>query len=193
MGGGGGDEGEVARVGHHVPVQPQRHILVTPQTQLPSLPSPSSFLLHPSLEPVAVVPEVVLGVLALDVDDGLLAPQQDLVPQHYLVPPLQSGGQCGRRRGGRGGGGKGRCWGCCTPRRGRGRAASRSSCRWVRRRPRCRSGRSPGRGSPAPPCSPAASSWKSPVLSTPASSLEKEGESTRGPSGWRRWPRGSSR
>ena len=40
---------------------------------------------HDSLEAVAVVPEVVLGVDALDVDLGVLPAQDDLVPEHYLV------------------------------------------------------------------------------------------------------------
>ena len=38
-----------------------------------------------SLEAVAVVPEVVLGVHGLVVEDGVLAPLDDLVPQNHLV------------------------------------------------------------------------------------------------------------
>ena len=38
-----------------------------------------------SLEPVAVVPEVVLGVHGPVVEDGVLPALDDLVPQHHLV------------------------------------------------------------------------------------------------------------
>ena len=39
-------------------------------------------------KPVAVVPEVVLGVHAPVVQQSVLASQNDLIPQHYLVDGL---------------------------------------------------------------------------------------------------------
>lgn len=67
-----------AGIGNDVPRQGQRHVLVALQT-------------------VAIVPEVVLGVHVLKVQIGVLAPEDDLVPQDDLVQLVLLGLVLGRQ------------------------------------------------------------------------------------------------
>jgi len=59
------DDGQSAGVGHNVPRERERHILVTSKT-------------------VTVIPEVVVGVHVLEVQVGFLSSLDDLVPQNNL-------------------------------------------------------------------------------------------------------------
>jgi len=60
------DAREAARVGHHVPRQRHRHVLVPDQT-------------------VSVVPKVVFRRQTFVIQDGIFAPLDDFVPQNDLV------------------------------------------------------------------------------------------------------------
>lgn len=59
------DDGQSAGVGHNVPRERQRHILVTTKA-------------------VTVIPKVVIGVHVLEVQIGFLSSLDDLVPQNNL-------------------------------------------------------------------------------------------------------------
>jgi len=60
------DAREAARVGHHVPRERHRHVLVADQT-------------------VSVVPKVVFRRQTFVIQDGIFAPLNDFVPQNDLV------------------------------------------------------------------------------------------------------------
>ena len=49
------------------------------------------------LQTIAIIPEVILRVHVLEVQVGVLAPQNDLVPQHHLVEGVLLRGVLGRQ------------------------------------------------------------------------------------------------
>lgn len=79
----GKNVGQQACVGNHVPRQGQRHVLVAPETYF-FFNKNSQLKMGVVLEAFSVVPEIVFGVDVFEVQNGVFAPLDDLVPQHNL-------------------------------------------------------------------------------------------------------------